>query len=494
MHANQQIRSSGFIILGIFFILLGPIIVSLIYHEKNTIQWLHCGIIAIIVALFLVKIIHKHNFMLYHRDAILIVVASWAAMIAIGSIPYLLIIPNCSFPNALFESISGYTSTGASIFNNVEQLPNSLLFYRAITQWIGGLGIVTLFALFLPLIGTNPKKLYSNETSLLENELADCSIKQVSYNIFITYITLTLFCIAAFYTFGMNLFDAICHTFTTVSTGGFTNYNDSFMNFQSCGVKFTAILFMIIGGTNFQIIVSIFTLRFSILKKNDEFKIYLLMIFIITILLIIGNILHEANTPIIDNIFQVISIMTTTGISTNNCTTILPTFQIIFITIMLIGGCTGSTSGGIKIARSAIIIKAIRQQIKRTFRPHLIHTIKINNNSLEQEIVSNQITLLCLHIILIIGSIFFITLIQSQLNLANIFSIVATSISNTGIIVGNTQSIDFSNLHTLTKLILSLLMLLGRLEIYPILCLCTPSFWKIGTKKSSKHSAQSQNY
>ncbi|MDE6432244.1 MAG: TrkH family potassium uptake protein, partial [Opitutales bacterium] len=409
---------------------------------------------------------------IHHRGAIFSVLLNWTVIIAFGTLPYLLIERSSSVCNSFFESVIGYTSTGLSVFQNVEKLSKSILFYRSLTQWVGGLGIIVLLTFLLP-SGVCTKKLYDNETSVLDGELTAYSVKRISYGISMIYAALTLCCTLLFYKFGMSLFDAICHAFTTVSTGGLSTYNDGFMHFQSTGIKCTAIIFMLIGGTNFQVISSIFLFRRLVLKKNDEFKAYFIILGIMCGLILILNrhILHP-----IDGIFQVVSAVTTTGFSATNIT-MIPISYVLLLTMMLIGGCTGSTAGGVKIARLLVIFKSIRQQIELVFRPRLVRALRINNNVIDQDVVLNHTSIFCLHIILIATTVFIIGIIQPLLNTSSILAIVTASISNAGIIFEPSSLNDIASLHTSTKIILSLIMLLGRLEIYPILCIFLRSFW-----------------
>ena len=455
--------------------LLIPIAVNLFYHERNTISWIFCASPLTILAISLIYFSRKYSTTMYHRDAILIVSLSWVIIILLGSLPYLLIGQIGSFCDALFESSSGYTSTGLSIISDVEHLPKSILIYRALTQWIGGLGIIVLLVLILP-TGANTKKIYDNETSVLDNELTAYSAKRLSYSILATYIALTISCACAYYLFGMLPFDAVCHSLTTVSTGGLSNYNDGFMHFQSTGLKCTAIIFMFIGGINFQIISSIFSFRRVTLHKNDEFKAYLAILGISAVLLMIFD-----KRPL-DDLFQVVSIVTTTGYSLSANSMVIPPVYVLLTAMMLVGGCTGSTAGGIKVARVLIIFRSIRHHIEHMFRPRLVRALKMNHNVLSPDMVTNQVLMLCMHVVLIVSAMFTIATIQRSMDVSNIFSLTAASISNAGVILSEAQ---IGNIISPTKLILSGLMLLGRLEIYPILCLFLRSFWEERKRRSS---------
>ncbi len=483
MNIKLKIRIVGLILLCLSAVFILPIITSLIYHEDNILKWIAYTIGFFSIACSLLFFSKSENFIIFHRDAILIVIMSWVTVILIGSLPYILFLDKCSLINALFESTSGYTSTGYSIFRNIEEFPKSLLIYRALTQWIGGLGIIVLFTFLLPFLGSNTKKLYSYETSFLDNELTAYSVKKISYNVFIIYTILTLSCVFTFYFFGMSAFDAICHAFTTVSTGGLSNYSDGFAHFDSPELKISAIVFMITGGVNFQVIAAILFFKHSFFKKNEETKFFLKIILVSVILISVINFLNGINISILDNIFQVASTITTTGFSVKNYNFFPSATCIIFITVMLFGGCTGSTAGGIKIARLIVIKKTILMQIEQMFHPHIIRTLKLNQENIEKSSVITQLSFVHLYLILILISIVLMSCIHPEINLKDICSIIISSSSNSGIIF---TEIDITNISDISKVLLSVIMLLGRLEIYPILCLFTKTFW--GTyKKINKH-------
>lgn len=473
MNLRLQMRILGFALLCVALIIIGPILTNLRFNENNVLAWIICAAIPMILSAGLLYYSRGYSQNIHHRDAIASILTSWITVMTVGSLPYLLVARMGSFCDAFFESVTGYTSTGWSIFQTVEQLPNSLLLYRALTQWIGGLGIIVLLVFAMP-TGACTKKMYDNETSVLNNELTAYSAKRLSYIIPGIYGILTLSCALLFHFFGMSTFDAICHALTTVSTGGLSNHNEGFMYFQSVGIKCTAIIFMLIGGTNFQIISSIFSLKQTTLKRNDEFKAYIIICMIFSVILFVIN---KKTLSCIDSIFQVVSLITTTGFSITDHTITLPVSYVLFFAAMLIGGCTGSTAGGIKIARILIVLKSIGQQIGRVFRPHLVCTLRINHNAIPQDMIINQLSLLCLYPILIILAILMIGLAQPLLDASGLLAIVTASLSNSGVVLGGNIG-NVAALHNFTKIILCFLMLLGRLEIYPIFFIFLYPFWR----------------
>lgn len=489
MNIKLLFRLTGIILLCMTIVFSLSAIVENIYEQQTILNWIYSACIPFILSIILFIISSGYNSTILYKDAILIVTVCWIGMTVIGMLPYMAILKDCSLSNAFFESASGYTSTGNSIFGNVEQLPKSILFYRALTQWIGGLGIIIFFVLFLPFLGANTKKLCSNEMSVMADELTSYTVKHIAYNILIIYSTLTILCAITFHLLGMNVFDSLCHTFTTVSTGGMSTYNNSFAHFQSSYIRLAAAIFMIIGGMNFQIISAIVTFRYAILKKNDEAKTYIFIIFLSTILILIIQKISHTNISVIDGLFQIVSILTSTGFSTEDFVSWVPASHVIFIIIMMIGGCTGSTSGGIKVARIVVMFKLFAKQLEQTFRPRIVRTITINGNTLENHEVIDKISFICFYITILFISTLIISSIQPGISLKGALSAVLSSTSNAGIGLAEVgPSHDYSYMHGGTKFLLGLLMLLGRLEIYPIICLFMPTFWRKHTLRTSKNT------
>jgi len=420
---------------------------------------------------------------LFRREALCAIGLSWILASTVGAFPYLLIVEDCTVADALFESTSGITTTGATAFSNFSEFPKSLLFWRSLSQWFGGLGVVVFFVAILSSLGAGAKVLFSNESSGASSDFDHGRIQSGALYLLLYYLGLSLVCLFAYKFGGMNWFQAVNHMMTTVATGGFSTESMSMEQFQSPLLEWICIVFMILGGTTFIFAINLLRIRKHKLREHDEI-VYFMGILIISILLLTLYLVEQSGQlPNHDNVrtatFQAVSIMTTTGYSSADFDAWLPAAKIILLILMLIGGCSGSTSGGIKVVRIMIAAQTVLRSIKLAFRPHLTQPIKINGRALDESNIHSVIVFMTLYIIIGVISMLYVSSIEPALTTMETFSCVQSTLFNIGPgfeSFGPTRNFGF--LHSFTKVYLSLLMILGRLELYAVLVLFYPKVWK----------------
>ncbi|MBI2279262.1 MAG: TrkH family potassium uptake protein [Bacteroidetes bacterium] len=423
---------------------------------------------------------NSENAEIKKRDGFIIVTFGWLLMVSFGTLPYLLSnsIPNIT--NAFFESASGFTTTGASILNNIEEIPRSILFWRSMTQWIGGMGIIVLTIAILPLLGVGGMELFASEAPGPTKDKIHPRIKETAKRLWGIYLLLTLLETVALMWAGMNFFDAINHSLTTLPTGGFSTKQDSIAYFNSPLIEYIIIVFMIIAGINFNLIYFGIKLKFRKFWENDEFKWYIG--WILLLLVLITPFAYKYNgggfeKSIRDSLFQISSIVSSTGYATADYTFwgVFPTFM--FFLMLFSGASAGSTSGGMKIVRIVLLIKNGYLEFKRRIHPNAIIPVHLNNMAVPNKIIYNLMAFVFLYIfIFTIGSL---ALTVTGVDFMTSISAVATSMANIGPGIENVSpSKNFFLLPDTAKWILSLLMIVGRLELFTIVILFTPYFWK----------------
>lgn len=452
--------------------------IALIYSENIT-PFTISSIIAIsfgFIFLLMSRGLDKNKY-LQRKDAYFTVTLSWIILGLVGTLPYILSNAIPSFTNALFESVSGFTTTGASILTDIESLPKSILFWRSLTHWIGGIGIIMVIIIILPSLQIGGYNLFTLESSL-QNKLKP-KIKDVGKRLLIIYVALTAVETVFLLAGNMNLFDSICHSFGTVATGGFSPKNSSIANYSPY-IQYVIMIFMLLAGTNFAIHYYLLKRDFNKIKENEEFRFYLLII------IIIGGIITAAlffkmNKPFEEAFreafFQVISIITCTGFASSDYL-LWPTFAwVLILFAMFLGGSTGSTAGGIKMVRHLIFIKNLKNYFRKILHPNAIIPIKLNNHNLPIEINKSALTFITTYfLIFIIGSLL---LVSIGIDGETASSSVATCMAGIGPGIGKVgPASNFAFLPNLAKILLSILMIIGRLEINTVVILFTRNFWK----------------
>ena len=417
------------------------------------------------------------------REAIAIVGLTWILAAAFGSLPYIFCDPSLSFPKAYFESMSGFTTTGSTTIEDLALYPNSILLWRSLTQWLGGLGIVVMFVAVLGFLGVGSRSLMQHESSVNINEGARIRIHDVALNLFKVYIGLTIACGLILYGLGMPWFDALNHTLTTISTGGFSTQNSSIGHYSSLKFEICLAVFMLLSGFSFMLYVSIITGNSKRIKKEEEARNYVIALIAVTLLISLNLWMSGQSSTYLEGIrktfFTVISISTTTGFGTEDYDQ-WPVFsKWLVLVLMFIGGCAGSTAGGVKVNRVILFFKISGQELVKTFRPKQIFTLKINGQKMESGIRGQTMFFLILAVFIWGVGTVTISLIEPSMDLQTSLGAGAACMFNIGPGLGDLGPTDnFSNLQPASLFVLSLLMTLGRLEIFAVLVLFMPSLWR----------------
>jgi trk system potassium uptake protein TrkH len=457
---------------------------SLYYQEGDLVPLILSSIITLISGLFLKFSTKSHsNDEIKKREGYLIVAMGWLAMTIFGSLPYVLsgAIPNYS--NAFFETISGLTTTGASILNDIEAVPKGVLFWRSMTQWIGGMGIIVLTIAILPLLGVGGMELFASEAPGPTKDKIHPRIKETAKRLWIIYFSLTLLqTLLLMFPGGMNFYDAINHSLTTMSTGGFSTKQASVAYFDSAIVDYIIIAFMFVAGTNFTLLYFGFKFKFKKFWENDEFKWYvgavlgLTLIIIPTVYGLVGSELGFEKS-FRDVLFQVVSIITTTGFASADFTTWGAFVTFLFFLLLFTGANAGSTSGGMKLVRIVLLMKNGFLEFKRKLHPNAVIPVHLNGHGVPPHIIYNLLAFVFFYLsTFVVGSIIVTFL---GVDFMEAVSAVATSVGNVGPGIASIgPSGNFYHLPDSSKWVLSILMLMGRLELFTIAILFTPYFWR----------------
>ncbi len=451
-----------------------PLILSLIYDE-NHLAFLLPAVLSFPLG-FLLFELTESSAKLTLKEAFLIVSLGWFIASFIGAIPYLFY--HFSFVDALFESTSGFTGTGASIIENLEVQPKSLLFWRSFEQWIGGMGIIVLFIAILPKLSVGGRQLFAAEAPGIDVEKVRPRIRDTAKILWKIYIFFSISLLIALIFEGMPFYDAFIHTFSTMGTGGFSSKNES-IGFYSPLIQYTITLFMFIASTNFILHYKALRGRFGAYLRDEEFRFYLILglisIIIITVSIFpeVGN-LKEA---IRLSSFQAISIMSATGFATADFDSWSWLPKLILFYLMFMGGSANSTAGGIKAVRILLILKYCLREIRKTIHPSAISSIRLNGRVVDEKIINTVVSFFLLYIFLFLTSSLILT--SFGYDLITSFSASITCISNVGPglgLVGPAE--NFAFLHPIAKLTLVFCMIAGRLELLPLLMILYPGFWK----------------
>ena len=463
------------IILGIFMLI--PVIAQLFYDEFDS-SFIGASIVTMIFgSLFFLSNL-DHDKKLNLQQAFLLTALSWLSIAIFGSLPFVFSSTEFSFTNAFFESMSGITTTGSTIISNLEIIPKGILFWRAILQWLGGIGIIVMAITLMPLMNVGGMQLFKISSNDSSEKILPKS-KEIALRLIYIYSILTALCAISYKTLGMNFFDSLTHSMTTIATGGFSNYNDSIGFFNNIYIEISAMVFIILGSLPFIAYIKFLSgnkkIFFSDIQIKTFLKIIVISIFILVVYLILNN-SGQLNLRYI--FFNVISILTGTGYVNAQYDNWGSFPIILFLGLMFIGGCAGSTTCGIKIFRIQILYSFIVNHLKKIIYPKGIFILKYNQNTVGDKFVASIISFIYMYLV-----IFFIIaalLSLTGLDFITAISGAATSISNVGPGLGSIigPNGNFSTLPDLSKWILALGMILGRLELFAILVLFLPSFWK----------------
>ena len=463
------------IILGIFMLI--PIITQFIYDEVDS-SFFGASIITIVFGTLFFLSNLDHDKKLNLQQAFLLTALSWLSIAVFGSLPFIFSSVKFSPINAFFESMSGITTTGSTIIANLEIIPKAILFWRAILQWLGGIGIIIMAITLMPIMNVGGMQLFKISNNDSSEKILPKS-KEIALRLIYIYSGLTALCAISYKVFGMSIFDSLTHSMTTIATGGFSNYNDSIGFFNNFSIEISAMIFIILGSLPFIAYIKFLNgdkkIFFSDIQIKTFLKIILISIILLSIYLTINN---STQLNLRSIFFNVISILTGTGYVNAQFDNWGGFPLILFLGLMFIGGCAGSTTCGIKIFRIQILYSFVSNQLKKIIYPKGIFVLKYDQNPVDNKFVASIISFIYMYLIIF----FIITALLSLTGLDFITSIsgAATSISNVGPGLGSIigPNGNFSSLPDISKLILTLGMILGRLELFAILVLFLPSFWR----------------
>ena len=463
------------IILGIFMLI--PVIAQFIYNEFDS-SFLGASIVTIIFGTLFFLSNLDHDKKLNLQQAFLLTALSWLSIAIFSSLPFLFSNMNFSFTNAFFESMSGITTTGSTIIANLDEMPKGILLWRAILQWLGGIGIIVMAITLMPIMNVGGMQLFKISNNDSSEKILPKS-KEIAMRLIYIYLGLTLLCAFSYYFFGMNIFDSITHSMTTIATGGFSNYNESIGFFDNALIERSAMIFIILGSVPFIVYIKFLNGNKMIFIKDIQIQTFLKIIFFSIIILSAYLILNKSVTFELRSVlFNIISILTGTGYVNAQFDNWGSFSLVLFLILMFIGGCAGSTTCGVKIFRIQILYSFIINNLKKIIYPKGIFVLKYDQNPIDNKFISSIISFIYMYFI-----IFFLlaTLLSlTGLDFVTSLSGAATSISNVGPGLGSVigPNSNFSSLPDISKWILSVGMILGRLELFAILVLFLPSFWR----------------
>jgi trk system potassium uptake protein TrkH len=473
-----------FFTLGILQIILGvsmifPIIIQFIFDELDS-SFISASLITIIFGTLFFLSNLEQNKQLNLQHAFLLTALSWVSVALFGSLPFIFSNLNLTITDSFFESMSGITTTGSTIITDLDSAPKAILLWRAILQWLGGIGIIVMAITLMPIMNVGGMQLFKVSNSDTSEKILP-KTKEISIRLIIIYLVLTFLCALFYKVFGMKYFDSLTHSMTTIATGGFSNYNESIGYFNSINIEITSMIFIILGSIPFIAYIKFLSGKKKIFFTDTQISSFIKIIFFsILFLFFYLTIFYKgfSEVSLRSITFNVISILTGTGYVTQNFDNWGSFPLIYFLALMFIGGCAGSTTCGIKIFRIQILYSFLKSQLKKIIYPRGIFIIKYDNNNVDEKFMASIISFIYLYII-----IFFIIaalLSLTGLDFTTSISGAATSISNVGPGLGELigPNGNFSQLPDFSKWVLSFGMILGRLELFAILVLFLPSFWQ----------------
>jgi len=416
------------------------------------------------------------------KEAIAIVGLGWLVCAAVGAIPYMLATPGLDPAAAFFESASGFTTTGSSVIPDLDVYPGSILLWRALTQWLGGMGILVLFVALLSTLGVGSKSLFQHESSAQSGYGFHTRIRQMALRLWQIYTGLTAICILGLVILGMPVFDAVLNSFAAISSGGFCPRNTSIAAYDSVAIDAWLCLFMTLAGASFLLMAWVVRGGWKHVRRDEELRAYLLLL-VAGSLLITCDLVFRMEIPFFHALrlasFQVISIMTTTGFVTADYS-LWPTLSCgLLVLAMFVGGCAGSTSGGVKVGRVVVFFKTAGQQVRNAFRPNQHIPVRLNGETLKSEQIARILFFLSLTAFTIALSTIALIALEPQVDHISCFTAIISALFNIGPGLGQVgPTHTFAFFSDSSKILLSFLMILGRLEFFAILALFMPSLWK----------------
>ena len=474
-------RILGTLLMLFSFAQIFPGFLAYFFEERDFVyNFIVTGFVTFLIGCFLFFLASEKNGDLRTKDGFIITIFFWTVLGFFGSMPfYLAELEGVSYIDSLFESISGLTTTGATVLVGLDDMPKSLLFYRQLLQWLGGMGIIVLAVAVLPLLGVGGMQLYKAETpGPLKDSKLTPRITETAKALWFVYLSMTISCSVLYKYFGMSWFDAVCHAFSTISIGGFSTHDDSFAFFSNSGLRWTAIIFMVISGINFALHYLAWTKkRLFHYFYDSEVKLYLSLLTTTALITYLTLYFSENiyDEMVVDSVFQAVSIGTTTGFLTSNYSNWPLFVPIMLLIAAFIGACAGSTGGGIKVIRALILIRQGSSEITKLIHPNAVVTIKFGRKSLDPRVSESVWGFFAVYVATFLIILMF--LLSQSNDFLTAFSAVGATLNNLGPGLGAVSE-NYKEITDGSKLALCIAMLLGRLEIFTLLLLFTPAFWR----------------
>ncbi|MBQ2046118.1 MAG: TrkH family potassium uptake protein [Muribaculaceae bacterium] len=475
-------RIVGLLLLIESMFMLIPLITCLVYNENDYKAFLITILITSVVGGVMTIVTRSSDKDMGKREGFLLTALTWVVFSIFGMLPFMLGDSKMSISDAFFEAMSGFTTTGASVMTSIDHLSNGIHMWRCLMQWIGGMGIILFTLAVIPMLNhSGGMQMFNAEVTGVTRDKLSPRISQTAKGLWLVYIILTFILCALLWLGPMNLFDSICHAFSTMSTGGFSTRTESIGAWDTVYVKSVLTLFMFLGGVNFALLFRAATGHVGDLWKSEVFRAYVIivgvMLGLFVVAIVANNQVLSWESVTIDPLFQIVSTITSTGLTIGDFENWGPFVVALTFMLMMFGACAGSTSGGAKIDRMLFLMKNIRNEIYRSLHPNAICSVRINGKVLSADVVNKVIAFLCIYVILIlVGGI---VLTATGIPLVDAFFSAFSCIGNTGLGAGVTgYGGSYDIIPDVGKWVLSLLMLMGRLELFTVLLLFTRTFWK----------------
>ena len=482
MHFQTVLKILGVLLIIFSVTHLTPLLVSQLYADGNSLPFMVSFSVTLLTGLIMWAPVRKSKRDLRYRDGFLVVVLFWTVLATFGALPFLFSSHHSlSITDAFFESMSGLTTTGGTILTNLDTLPKSTLYYRQQLQWLGGMGIVVLAVAIMPMLGIGGMQLYRAETpGPMKDSKLTPRITESAKALWYIYLGLTIMCMLAYWFAGMNLFDAICHAFSTVAIGGFSTYDDSIGHFDSMAIEGVAMLFMLIASANFSLHFLAWRNK-SLLPywRDSEYRFFLSIIGLVAIVVIaslINNATYDTSANAAQQgLFHLISVVTTTGFTSSGFAWWQGALPVLLILLSFMGGCAGSTAGGMKVMRIQLMYKQGQKEIVRLVHPNAVLSIKTGGQVINDRVISTVTAFFSMYIFCFALTGF--ALSAAGLDYITAFSAAAACLNNLGPGLAEVAN-NYASINDTAKWILSFAMLLGRLELFTLLVLFTTTFWR----------------
>ena len=480
MHLTMIARILGLLMMVFSFTMLTPVMISWWYQDANYSPFFISFGVTLMLGMLIWLPFMRARAELQTRDGFLVVTLFWTVLGVIGALPIMLTL-DISFTDAVFESMSGLTTTGATVLSGLDDMPKSFLFYRQQLHWLGGMGVIVLAVAILPMLGIGGMQLYKAETPgpMKESKLTP-RIAETAKALWYVYLAVTILCAVAYWWAGMGWFDAICHSFTTVATGGFSTHDASMAYFDSRSIDYIAACFMLLSGANFALLYATWRRRSPFLMFFDpEFRFYFGLMFVYVVLVAVGLWVFQVDDNFVDVMrhafFQVASFATGTGLTSADPASWPSYLPYLLVFISFIGACAGSTGGGMKVVRAALVFEHSLRELRQLIYPHGVFALRFGRRAVSDSVLQAVWGFVGVYITLAV--ILTLVLTATGLDLGTAVSTVAASLNNLGVGIGGVAE-GFSELTDTAKWIMTAAMLLGRLEVFTVLVLFTRMFWR----------------